>query len=71
MELAGIVTADYTDLADLAEGMPEFQSQAELDEFIAKMESDMREAAKKFEFEKAAKLRDTIRDLKTKEFFFA
>src|SRR4051812_29048164 len=71
MELAGIVTADYTDLADLAEGMPEFGSQAELDEFIAKMESDMREAAKKFEFEKAAKLRDTIRDLKTKEFFFA
>jgi excinuclease ABC subunit B len=71
MELAGIITADYTDLADLAEGMPEFGSQAELDEFIAKMESDMREAAKKFEFEKAAKLRDTIRDLKTKEFFFA
>jgi excinuclease ABC subunit B len=34
------------------------------------MESDMREAAKKFEFEKAAKLRDTVRDLRTKEFLF-
>ncbi len=31
----------------------------------------MREAAKKFEFEKAAKLRDLIRDLRTKEFMFA
>ena len=36
-----------------------------------RLESDMREAAKKFEFEKAAKLRDTIRDLRTKEFLFS
>jgi excinuclease ABC subunit B len=71
MELAGIVAADYTDLADLTEGVPEFSSQQELDEYIARLESDMRDAAKKFEFEKAAKLRDTIRDLRTKEFFFA
>ncbi len=71
MELAGIVAADYSDFTDLTEGLPDFKSQMELDEFIGKMEMDMREAAKKFEFEKAAKLRDTIRDLKTKEFFFA
>src|SRR3954462_6367195 len=56
MELAGIINADYTDLTDLTEGIPDFNTQAELDEFIAKMEMDMREAAKKFEFEKAAKL---------------
>src|SRR3954462_6205699 len=56
MELAGMVNADYTDLTDLTEGIPDFNTQAELDEFIAKMEMDMREAAKKFEFEKAAKL---------------
>jgi excinuclease ABC subunit B len=30
----------------------------------------MREAAKKFEFEKAAKLRDAIKELKEKEFLF-
>jgi excinuclease ABC subunit B len=30
----------------------------------------MREAAKKFEFEKAAKLRDTIASLRTREFLF-
>jgi excinuclease ABC subunit B len=35
------------------------------------MESDMREAAKKFEFEKAAKLRDSIKELRTKEFLFS
>jgi len=31
-----------------------------------KLEENMREAAKKFEFEKAAKLRDTIKELRTK-----
>jgi excinuclease ABC subunit B len=31
----------------------------------------MRENAKRFEFEKAAKLRDTIKELRTKEFLFA
>jgi excinuclease ABC subunit B len=50
--------------------MPDFASQAELDVYISKLESDMREAAKKFEFEKAAKLRDTVRELRTKEFLF-
>ncbi|HUS20307.1 MAG TPA: excinuclease ABC subunit UvrB, partial [Terriglobales bacterium] len=71
MELAGIVKADYMDLADITEGVPEFNSQQELDDYIVRLEMDMREAAKKFEFEKAAKLRDAIRELKTKEFFFA
>ncbi len=30
----------------------------------------MREAAKRFEFERAAQLRDSIRELRTKEFLF-
>ena len=72
MTLAAIVAADYADLtASESEGMPEFKSQEEVDAYIAKLESDMREAAKRFEFEKAAKLRDTIKELKTKEFLFA
>ncbi|HKU21154.1 MAG TPA: excinuclease ABC subunit UvrB [Terriglobales bacterium] len=72
MSLARIVEADYGDnLVQEAEGMPEFKSQEELDAYVAKLENDMREAAKRFEFEKAAKLRDTIRDLRTKEFLFA
>ena len=72
MTLAAIVAADYADLTGgEAEGMPEFKSQEEVDAYIGKLESDMREAAKKFEFEKAAKLRDTIKELRTKEFLFA
>ena len=54
-----------------AEGIPEFKSQEELDAYIARLENDMREAAKRFEFEQAAKLRDTIKELRTKEFLFA
>jgi excinuclease ABC subunit B len=72
MTLAAIVAADYADLTGgEAEGMPEFKSQEEVDTYIGKLEIDMREAAKRFEFEKAAKLRDTIKELRTKEFLFA
>jgi excinuclease ABC subunit B len=72
MSLARIVEADYADLTgDEAEGVPEFKSQEELDAYVVKLESDMREAAKRFEFEKAAKLRDMIKELRTKEFLFA
>jgi excinuclease ABC subunit B len=72
MSLASIVAADYTDLTGAeTEGMPEFKSQEELDAYIAKLESDMRESAKRFEFEKAAKLRDMIKELRTKEFLIA
>ena len=71
MSLAAIVEADYGDeVAASLDQMPEFSTQAELDLYIAKLEVEMRESAKKFEFEKAAKLRDTIRDLRTKEFLF-
>ena len=72
MSLARIVEADYVDVSGPeSEGIPEFKSQEELDAYIAKLEGEMREAAKRFEFEKAAKLRDTIKELRTKEFLFA
>ena len=71
MGLAGILKADYADLTDEADGLPDFATQAELDVHISKLESDMREAAKKFEFEKAAKLRDVVKELRTKEFLFS
>ncbi len=71
MSLVAVAEADYADLTNEVEGMPEFRSQEELDTYIGKLESDMRDAAKRFEFEKAAKLRDSIRDLRTKEFMFS
>ncbi len=69
--LAVILKSDYADLTEETEGVPDFGTQGELDVYIGKLESDMREAAKKFEFEKAAKLRDTVRDLRSKEFLFS
>jgi len=72
MSLARIIEADYADLTDVeTEGVPDFKSQDELDAYIKKLESDMREAAKRFEFEKAARLRDTAKELRTREFLFA
>jgi excinuclease ABC subunit B len=71
MSLVHILKAEYADLTSQDESLPEFNTQQELDAYIGKLESDMREAAKKFEFEKAAKLRDSIKDLRTKEFLFS
>ncbi|MEZ2345929.1 excinuclease ABC subunit UvrB [Terriglobus sp. RCC_193] len=68
--LVGIAEADYVDVS-MDSSIQDFASQQELDKHIAGLETEMREAAKNFEFEKAAKLRDTIKELRTKEFFFA
>jgi excinuclease ABC subunit B len=69
--LAAILKAEYGEpLEEAAEGMQDFKSQEELDKYLAALEVDMREAAKRFEFEKAARLRDTIKELRTKEFLF-
>jgi excinuclease ABC subunit B len=70
MSLAQILKAEYADLTEQDETTPEFHSQQDLNAFVAKLENEMREAAKKFEFEKAAKLRDRVKELKTKEFLF-
>jgi excinuclease ABC subunit B len=70
MSLAGIAEADYVDVTVAADGIPDFKSQEELDAYVTGLETDMREAAKRFEFEKAAKLRDAVRDLRAKEFLF-
>jgi excinuclease ABC subunit B len=70
--LATITNADYLELAseETAEVL-DFANQGELDTYIAKLETEMRDSAKKFEFEKAAKLRDTVKELRTKEFLFS
>ena len=68
MELARIIEADYVTV-DLNEGEMDaaaaaVQNEEQLAELLQKLEGQMREAAKKFEFEKAAQLRDRIRGLK-------
>jgi len=71
MGLAQILKAEYGDVeVEEAAGLPEVTTQAELDALVARMDAEMREAAKRFEFEKAAKLRDSIKELKEKEILF-
>jgi excinuclease ABC subunit B len=71
MELARIVEADYVtvplDDAKLDAAASNVKSEAQLAELLQQMEAQMREAAKKFEFEKAAQLRDRIRSLKQQD----
>lgn len=71
MSLASMVAADYAEISLEPDGVTDFANQDQLDAYIAKLEADMRESAKRFEFEKAAKLRDAIKELRTKEFLFA
>jgi len=71
MELARIVEADYVtvplDEGELDAATSNIKSEAQLAEMLTKLETQMREAAKKFEFEKAAQLRDRIRSLKQQD----
>ncbi|HXP23613.1 MAG TPA: excinuclease ABC subunit UvrB [Candidatus Sulfotelmatobacter sp.] len=71
MELAHIVEADYVtvplDTAELDAAAASVKSEQQLAELLAQLETQMREAAKKFEFEKAAQFRDRIRSLKQQD----
>ncbi len=71
MELARIVEADYVtipiDEAALDTATASVKSEQQLAELLKQLEGQMREAAKKFEFEKAAQLRDRIRSLKQRD----
>ncbi|MBI1750256.1 MAG: excinuclease ABC subunit UvrB [Acidobacteria bacterium] len=64
MRLAAIVEADYVTVP-LDDVVPEnIKTEEDLRQAIAQLETQMREAAKKFEFERAAALRDRLRSLK-------
>jgi excinuclease ABC subunit B len=71
MELAHIVEADYVtvplDGVALDAAAAAVTSEAQLAELLGQLETQMREAAKKFEFEKAAQLRDRIKSLKQQD----
>ena len=71
MELAKIVEADYVsiplDAGELDAAVATARTETEVAELLGKLEAQMREAAKKFEFEKAAQLRDRIRSIKNQD----
>jgi excinuclease ABC subunit B len=67
MQLARIVEADYITVP--ADDIPvgDITNEHELQQAIVQLEAQMREAAKNFEFERAATLRDRIRSLKQRD----
>ena len=64
--LMKVVEADFVDLEKVLEVEEEFKSLEELKKEIARVEKEMKEAAKKYEFERAAVLRDRLFALKQK-----
>jgi len=67
MRLAGIVEADYVTVPVDDFVLESITNEDQLRQAIGQLEIQMREAAKKFEFERAAQLRDRIRALKQQD----
>jgi excinuclease ABC subunit B len=66
MSLVAIAEADYVTVPLEPDEEVEEMTQEQRDRFLAELEERMREAARKFEFEKAAQLRDKIKALRAK-----
>ena len=67
MSLARIVEADYLPIPAEEDDVELPSSPEEMAKLVERLENKMREAAQKFEFEKAATLRDRIKSLRTGE----
>jgi excinuclease ABC subunit B len=66
MTLVAIAEADYVKVPEEEVEEIAVEDPEKIAEMIAKLEAEMREAAKKFEFERAAELRDKARELRAK-----
>ena len=67
MSLARIVEADYLPIPAEEDDVELPSSPEEMAKLVERLENQMRQAAQKFEFEKAAALRDRIKSLRTGE----
>jgi excinuclease ABC subunit B len=67
MQLARIVEADYVTIPADDTVIGDITNEEQLQKAIVQLETQMREAAKNFEFERAAALRDRIRALKQRD----
>jgi excinuclease ABC subunit B len=66
MSLVAVAEGDYVTVPLEPEEPEDELSPEQLDRFLGELEERMRDAARKFEFEKAAELRDRIKKLKDK-----
>ena len=62
--LMSVYEADYVTVSGVSEASDEYGSVDELERVIEALEADMKQAAKALEFEKAAALRDQIKELR-------
>ena len=69
MSLARVVEADYLSIPIEEDEIEPPSSPEEMAKLVERLENQMREAAQKFEFEKAATLRDRVKSLRTGELF--
>jgi excinuclease ABC subunit B len=67
--LSSIYERDYVTIPEAEEGET-FRTQAELDARLAQLQAEMKAAAANLEFEKAATLRDRIKQLRSRELGF-
>jgi len=67
MSLARVVEADYLRIPAEEDEVELPSSPQEMAKLVERLETQMREAAQKFEFEKAATLRDRVKSLRTGE----
>jgi len=67
MQLASIIEADYMTVPATDYALENITDERGLHEAITQLETQMREAAKKFEFERAAAIRDRVRALKQRD----
>jgi excinuclease ABC subunit B len=66
MSLVAIAEADYVTVPLESDEEVEEMTVAQRDRFLGELEERMREAARKFEFEKAAQIRDKIKALRAR-----
>ena len=64
--LVGVAEGDYT-TPPVDEALDEFPSEEALTKHLQQLEAEMRAAAKQFEFERAARLRDRLRALRERQ----
>ena len=69
MSLVAIAEGDYVTVPLEAEPETGEMTPEQLDRWLTELEEKMRDAARKFEFEKAAQLRDRIKELKSRLLF--
>jgi excinuclease ABC subunit B len=67
MSLVAIAEGDYVTIPAEPEDAGDDLTPEQREKFIGELEQSMREAARKFEFEKAARIRDRIKSLRTKD----